>query len=303
MATRRRFLQSSLGVAAAATLGGLLPRLVLAQQNMISRAIPSTGERIPVIGLGTADAFNVEADAEALEPLAQVLDELFRAGGRVIDTAPSYDKSQGVIGTLLTRQERGDQAFLATKVEGQERSVADIEAEMRDLQGVPIDLLQVHSMIGFDEVMPLLREMKEQGRIRYTGITHHDEGAQDQMIELVEKEPMDFVQINLNPKEQKAQEHLLGLCQDKGVAVMINRPFLDGQLFEVVEHEPLPGFAAEIGCRSWAQLLIKYAIAHPAVTCVIPATSRPEHMAENAEAGSGELPDEAMRRRIADYFS
>ncbi|TWI55544.1 diketogulonate reductase-like aldo/keto reductase [Pseudomonas duriflava] len=279
-----------------------LPRLSLADTMMLKRQIPTTGEQIPIIGLGTADVFNVDSTPEALKPLAQVLDRLFGAGGTVIDTAPSYVKSQGVVGTLLAQQGRADQAFLATKVEGQETSIADIEAEMKDLQGAKIDLLQVHSMINFNTVMPFLREMKQQGQVRYIGITHHSERAQDEMIKLVEKEPMDFVQINLNTRDTAAEKRLLPLCQDKGVAVMINRPFLDGQLFRVVEGKPVPEFAAEIGCTSWAELMIKYIISHPSVTCVIPATSKPEHMAENAAAGSGVLPDEPMRRRIAAYF-
>lgn len=302
MTTRRRFMRYSLCASSALLLQGFLPRLSMAEAVMLKRQIPSSGEQIPVIGLGTADSFNVETTPEALKPLAEVLDRLFEAGGTVIDTAPSYEKSQGVIGTLLAQQDRTEKAFLATKVEGQETSIADIEHEMADLKGAPIDLLQVHSMIHYKSLMPLLREMKQQKSIRYVGITHHSEMAQDEMINLVESEPMDFIQINLNPQETKAEQRLLPLCQEKGVAVMINRPFLDGRLFKVVVNKPLPTFATEIGCSSWAQLIIKYSIAHPAVTCIIPATSNPAHMAENALAGMGELPDSDMRKRISEYF-
>ncbi|GGL94567.1 aldo/keto reductase [Pseudomonas asuensis] len=302
MTTRRRFMQYSLATSSALLLEGLLPRLVLAEAAMLKRKIPSTGEQIPIIGLGTADSFNVESTPTALKPLAEVLDHLFGAGGTVIDTAPSYEKSQGVIGTLLAQQGRTEQAFLATKVEGRESSIEEIEQEMADLKGAPIDLLQVHSMINYEKLLPLLREMKQQKKIRYVGITHHAEMAQDQMLDLVNSESMDFIQINLNPRDTKAEDKLLPLCQDKGVAVMINRPFLDGRLFNQVAGKPLPAFASDIGCTSWAQLMIKYSISHPAVTCIIPATSNPAHMAENALAGTGELPDESMRRRIAEYF-
>jgi diketogulonate reductase-like aldo/keto reductase len=274
----------------------------MAETAMLKRQIPSSGEQIPVIGLGTADSFNVEREPQALRPLVEVLDRLFEAGGTVIDTAPSYEKSQGIIGILLAQQGRTEKAFLATKVEGQETSIADIEQEMADLKGAPIDLLQVHSMINYKSLMPMLREMKQQKAIRYVGITHHSEMAQDEMIKLIESDPMDFVQINLNPQETKAEQRLLPLCQEKGVAVMINRPFLDGRLFRAVANTPLPDFAAEIRCSSWAQLIIKYSIAHPAVTCIIPATSNPIHMAENALAGMGELPDSNMRKRISEYF-
>lgn len=302
MTTRRRFMQYSLCASSALLLEAMLPRLVLAQAGMLRRQIPSTGEQLPVIGLGTADSFNVESTPQALKPLADVLDRLFQAGGTVIDTAPSYEKSQGVIGTLLAQQGRAEKAFLATKVEGRESSIEEIQQEMADLKGAPIDLLQVHSMINYKTLLPLLREMKQQKMIRYVGITHHSEMAQDQMIDLVALEPMDFIQINLNPQDTKVEERLLPLCQDKGVAVMINRPFLDGRLFNQVAGKQLPAFASDIGCTSWAQLMIKYSISHPAVTCIIPATSNPAHMAENALAGTGELPDESMRKRIAEYF-
>ncbi|MBB3102005.1 aldo/keto reductase [Azomonas macrocytogenes] len=305
MPDRRRFLHYSLAASALLASSFWFRHGLAAtasETSMLMRKIPSTGEALPVIGLGTADAFNVEQTPEALRPLAEVLDTLFAAGGAVIDTAPSYEKAQGVVGALLAEKGRRAKAFVATKVEGPEAGIAEIERELADLNVEQIDLLQVHSMKNHKTLLPLLREMKTRGRTRYIGITHHAERAQEQMIELVRKEQLDFVQINLSPGERKAQERLLPLCQEKGVAVMINRPFNDGRLFERVAAKPLPDFAAELGCSTWAQLMLKYSIAHPAVTCIIPATSNPAHMADNIKAGSGPLPDAKLRQRIAAYF-
>lgn len=301
MHDRRRFLQT----AACATLLGPAGAVqaLSAKQAMLKRSIPSTKEQIPVIGLGTADTFNTSPDdAAAMQPLAQVLDTFAKAGGTLIDTAPSYGQAEAVVGALLARQgDEGSRYFLATKIgaRGHDAAMEQIRVSQKYLGRDKLDLIQIHNLIDTRNQLGLLRNLKQQGVIRYVGITHYLDHAHDELTELVEREKPDFLQINLSLGARNAEKRLLPACQANGVAVLINRPFQDGALFRQVRGRALPGLAADIGCTSWAQIFLKFIIGHPAVTAVIPATSKPKNMADNALAGFGPQPDAAMRDRIA----
>lgn len=301
MPDRRRFLQ-------AAACAPLLAQpwtasALTTRQPMLARTIWSSGEMLPVVGLGTADTFNVSpSDAAAMAPLAQVVDALLDGRGSLIDTAPSYGQAEAVTGALLAREpNRRPQVFLATKisVQGHEAAMRQIEQSRRALRTDKLDLIQVHNLIDTRNQLALLRDLKRQGQTRYIGITHYTDAAHDELTELVEREKPDFVQINLSVGARNAEKRLLPACQANGVAVLINRPFQDGALFRQVRDRPLPSLAADIACTSWAQLFLKFIIGHPAVTAVIPATSKPANMVDNARAGFGQQPDAALRERIA----
>jgi len=301
MPDRRRFLQTT---ASAALMGAAWPAWAATPgQAMLKRPIPSSGETLPVVGLGTADTFNVSpGDAEAMAPLAQVLETLMKAGGSLIDTAPSYGQAEAVTGALLGR-EGGlrKRVFLATKIStrGHESAMRQVRESQQALRSDKLDLIQVHNLIDTRNQLALLRDLKQQGVTRYIGITHYTDHAHDDLTELVEKEKPDFLQVNLSIASRSAEKRLLPACQANGVAVLINRPFEDGALFRQVKGVALPKLAAEIDCTSWAQIFLKFIIGHPAVTAVIPATSKPANMADNARAGFGRQPDAALRDRIA----
>jgi len=301
MPDRRRFLQTATCAALLGPAGAA--RALSVKQAMLSRAIPASGEQIPVIGLGTADTFNAPPDdAAAMAPLAQVLDTFLKEGGFLIDTAPSYGQAEAVVGALLARNGGlRQQVFLATKIgtTGRESAMEQVRQSQKRLRSDKLDLIQVHNLIDTRNQLALLRELKQQGVTRYVGITHYTDYAHDELTQLVESEKPDFLQINLSVGARSAEKRLLPACQANGVAVLINRPFQDGALFRQVKGRALPALAAEIGCTSWAQLFLKFIIGHPAVTAVIPATSKPSNMADNALAGFGRQPDAAMRERIA----
>ncbi|PTX11291.1 aldo/keto reductase [Achromobacter mucicolens] len=301
MPDRRRFLQTT---ASAALFGAAWPAWAATPaQAMLSRPIPSSGETLPGVGLGTADTFNVSpGDAAAMAPLAQVVETLMQAGGRLIDTAPSYGEAEAVTGALLARESGlRKRVFLATKIStrGHESAMRQIRESQRALRSDKLDLIQVHNLIDTRNQLALLRDLKQQGVTRYIGITHYTDHAHDDLTELVEKEKPDFLQVNLSIASRNAEKRLLPACQANGVAVLINRPFEDGALFRQVKGVALPKLAAEIDCTSWAQIFLKFIIGHPAVTAVIPATSKPANMADNARAGFGRQPDAALRDRIA----
>ncbi|CAB3675587.1 aldo/keto reductase [Achromobacter pestifer] len=301
MQDRRRFLQTATCAALLGATGAA--RALSVKPAMLSRPIPASGDSIPVIGLGTADTFNVSpGDAAAMEPLGQVLDTFNREGGYLIDTAPSYGQAEAVVGALLARHGgMRNQYFLATKIgaQGRESAMDQVRQSQKRLGTDKLDLIQVHNLIDTRNQLALLRELKQQGVTRYIGITHYTDHAHDELTELVEREKPDFLQVNLSVGDRSAEKRLLPACQANGVAVLINRPFQDGALFRQVKGRPLPGLAAEISCTSWAQIFLKFIIGHPAVTAVIPATSKPANMADNVQAGFGRQPNAALRERIA----
>jgi diketogulonate reductase-like aldo/keto reductase len=259
---------------------------------------------LPVIGLGTSRTHDVQLDDDEMRTLLEVLRVLVEGGARVIDTAPSYGNADRVVGELVQRGDVRRQVFLASKVSatGRERGVAQIEKSFEALQTGVIDLIQVHNLQDTRTQLQLLRTLKEQGRIRYIGVTHYVESAHDRLLEVLKQEPVDFVQFNYSVSERNAERRLLPYCAEHGIATLINRPFTRGNLLSRVKGKPLPGWAADIDAGSWAQLLLKFILAEPAVTTVIPATSNPRYMADNLMAGQGRLPDARQRELIVEAF-
>jgi len=269
---------------------------------MLTRAIPSTGEKLPVIGLGTSDEFSV-SPGEDLGPLREVLRQLLALGGTMVDTAPAYGNAEEVIGGLVAELGIANKLFIATKIgaRGREAGIEQMENSERLLKKRPLDLIQVHSLRDVETQLKNLRAWKEAGRVRYIGITHSRVSAFGDLERLLRNEKLDFVQLNYSPTEPDAEQRLLPLAADKGVAVIANRPFENGALFRKVKGKPLPEWAADFDCTSWAQFSLKYIVSHPAVTCVIPATSNPRHLVDNMNAGIGRLPDERARRRMREF--
>jgi len=272
---------------------------------MLTRAIPSTGEKLPVIGLGTWQAFDVDLTADNRRQLGDVLSLFVKLGGRVIDTSPMYGHAEDVIGELTTALGIRDKIFLATKVwtRGKENGIKSLERSMALLRAKRIDLMQVHNLVDVQTQLATLREWKSQGRIRYLGITHYEAGAFADVEKIMRSEKLDFLQINYSLMEREAEERLLPLAQERGVAVIVNRPFGGGDLFSRTRSKPLPDWTAEFGCHSWAQFFLKWIVANAAVTCAIPATDKPRHLEENLQGGIGALPDAKTRQRMIELVS
>ncbi len=278
--------------------------------EMLMRKIPSSGEELPAIGLGTSGPFEVSAEANARAPLKEVLAAFFASGGAVIDTSPMYSTAEAVLGDLLTPDQQ-EQAFIATKVwtpnsngnaektgvEQMARSMALLKRPKR------VELMQVHNLVDLETHLRTLRRWKDEGKIKYIGITHYTVGAYPQLIDIVERQKLDFIQFNYSAVTRDAEQRLLPLCADKGVAVLINRAFEDGKLFAQVKGKPVPEWAREFDAASWAQVFLKYVLANPAVTCVIPATGKLRNLLDNLAAGQGELPNAKQRAQIVQALS
>jgi len=269
--------------------------------RMNTRSIPSTNEALPVIGCGTWLGFDYSPGTAEYARLPGVLDALFDAGGRVIDSSPMYGRAEANTGDLLAAAKSRDKAFLATKVwtSGREAGIAQMEQSFARLKTQRMDLMQVHNLVDWRTQLATLRDWKARGRVRYLGITHYTASAYAEVESVLRAEKLDFLQINYSLDERTAEKRLLPLAAERGVAVIVNMPFGGGGLLRRLRDKPLPAWAAEIGCTSWAQVLLKFVLSHPAVTCTIPGTSRPEHMAENAKAGAGAAPDAAFWRARA----
>jgi len=274
------------------------------KSSLLQRAIPSSGEMMPVIGLGTSGVFNATSVTERA-PLEQVVATLVKLGGKLVDTAPAYGQAETMTGEIAAKLNLRDKLFLATKVgtTGKAEGVRQMERSLDLLGKKPVDLIQVHNLTDWEVQLANLNDWKKQGRIRYTGITASRRSAHADIVRALEKERVDFVQINYSLMEREAEERILPLAKERGVAVLVNRPFGRGDLFGRVREKPLPDGAAEIDCKSWAQFFLKWIVAHPAVTCVIPATRKPHHMEDNLRAGQGRMPDEKMRRRMVEAMS
>jgi diketogulonate reductase-like aldo/keto reductase len=296
---RREALQFLSGLAAAAAF----PRAASAQASKSSRAIPSSGESIPAIGLGTWITFDV-TDPTARQKRGEILRAFLAAGGRTVDSSPMYGASEATLGTELAKGVPGE-LFAATKVwtVGQLAGRRQVEQSRRLWNVARFDLLQVHNMLDWEVHLPTLKDMKAQGRVRYIGITTSHGRRHDLVEKILKEEKLDFLQITYNIDDPQVEQRVLPLAADRGVAVIINRPFDGGEMFGARTRKPLPGWAREIGCQSWAQAFLKWVVSHPAVTCAIPATSQLAHLQENMRALAGPFPDEALRRRIAaDYL-
>ena len=272
---------------------------------MLMRAIPSSDEKLPAIGLGTWRTFDVDFTSDTRRQLEDVLSLFVKLGGRVIDTSPMYGRAEEVIGDLTATLGIRDKLFLATKVwtRGKENGISSMERSMVRLRTKRIDLMQVHNLVDVHTHLATLREWKEQGRIRYLGITHYESGAFGEVEKIMRSEKLDFVQINYSVMEREAEERVLPLAQERGIAVVVNRPFGGGDLFEQARTKPLPAWATEFDCRSWAQFFLKWILANRAVTCAIPATNKPPHLEDNIQGGIGQLPDAKMRQRMVELVS
>jgi diketogulonate reductase-like aldo/keto reductase len=305
---RRRFLRR---------LAALAPAAWSAQHSaaqgagsVASKPIPSSGEALPVVGLGSWITFNVGNDRMAQDACADVMQAFFAAGGRMIDSSPMYGSSQATIGHGLARLGAGKPpVFAADKVwigstRGDPRGPEQIERSRR-LWGVPrFDLLQVHNLLDWEVHLPTLLAMKAAGQLRYVGITTSEGRRQREIEAILRSQPVDFVQLSYNPLDREAEQRLLPLAAERGIAVIANRPFREGALLQALRHQPLPAWAAsELGCDGWAQFVLKYIVSHPAVTCAIPATASVAHVRQNLGAARGPMPDAALRRRMAAHIA
>lgn len=271
--------------------------------NMMTTPIPSTGEELPVIGLGTYITFDVGGDERAHEDLARVVGTLFDGGGTLIDSSPMYGTAEEVVGTVLSAMGGHEKAFLATKVwtSGRRAGVKQMEKSMRLMGADVMDLMQIHNLVDWKTHLKTLRDWKDEGRIRYIGLTHWTESAHGEIAEIVKSEPVDFIQIPYSITDNQAEDYLLPLCADKGVGVLANIPFDRGHVFGRVAGEDLPGWAREF-CDSWADFFLKYILSAPGALYVIPATADLDHMRANVAAGQGRLPDEKERARMIEFW-
>jgi diketogulonate reductase-like aldo/keto reductase len=293
--TRASLLRAATGSALSLAMGGH----AAAQTAMARRRIASSGEMLPVIGVGTWLTFDQPPDRRA--PLAEVLRILFENGGSVIDSSPMYGASEAVVGELLAAAGSRDRAFIATKVwtQGRQAGIDQMRRSMELLHsGTRIELMQVHNLVDWQTQLATLRAWKAAGRVRYLGVTHYQVSAHDALEAVMRAEALDFVQLNYALDDRAAERRLLPLAAERGIAVIVNQPFGGGGLIRRMMQKPLPGWAADIGCTSWAQILLKFVLSHPAVTCAIPGTGRADHMRDNVRAGFGAIADAAMRARM-----
>jgi diketogulonate reductase-like aldo/keto reductase len=283
-------------------MAALGPAEALAQRAApvpsLFKPVPSSGEEIPVLGLGSWISFNVGNDRTAREQCTEVMREFFAAGGRLIDSSPMYGSSQGVIGESLQRLGAQRQVFSADKVWTSSNGARQIEASRQFWRVPRFDLLQVHNLLAWQQQLPLLQAMKAEGRLRYVGITTSEGRRHHDMEQIMRNHRIDFVQLTYNLLDREAEQRLLPLARDRGIAVLANRPFREGALLRELQRHPLPAWAAEIECVSWAQVALKFIVSHPAVTCAIPATSSVAHVRENMAAARGRIPDDAFRKRM-----
>ena len=269
---------------------------------MIKRIIPSSGEELPVIGIGTWQVFDVNGDKYRV--VENVLDVLHKGGGTLIDTSPMYAKAEKAIGDVTSGMETGDDFFYATKVwtNGAEQGIRQMQASMEKMQRETIDLVQIHNLVDWKTHLAHLRKWKEEGKIRYIGITHYKDEHHEDLERVMKAEKPDFVQFNYSITDRHAEKRLLDAARDLGIATIINRPFGSGNLFHLVKGKPLPVWAKENGIENWPAYFLKYIIAHPAVTCVIPATANPDHQVDNVKASSGPLPDQNLQKKMVEYL-
>lgn len=295
---------AGLGVMAA-PFAGISRTMTISHSTMLQREIPVTGEKLPVVGLGTWQQFDVGPEAAAREPLINVLKSMLEMGGRLIDSSPMYGKAETVVGDLSASSGNADKYFYATKVwtSGEQSGIRQMNDSLQKMQRRTMDLMQVHNLQDWQTHLKTMRQWKEAGKIRYTGITHYTSSAHDQLEQIVKSRAVDFVQFNYSIRERNAERSLLNAAKDSGVAVIINEPFDSGSLFRMVKGQSLPAWASDYDINSWAQFFLKYILAHPAVNCVIPGTSNPKHLADNMGAGYGKLPDENGLKKMRAFVA
>lgn len=307
--TRKEFMKlgGAAGLVLAGGVAGGLASPALAgtfNTKMVKKTIPSSGELLPVVGFGTSQVFNVGNSEEERAPLLETLKVLYDAGGSVIDTAPMYGQAEAVVGDLVARLGRRNKTFIATKVlqTGKEEGMEQMRSSFRKLKVSQADLMQVHNLVDWQTQLGTLREMKQDRKIRYLGITHYTDSGTGELIKIMKNEQLDFVQCQYAMNARLVEEELLPLARDRGIAVLANRPFGRGKLFSKVRGKALPNWAEQAGIQSWAQYFLKYLLGHPAVTCVIPGTGRADYARDNVMAGMSPLPDEKMRKMMLDYL-
>ena len=271
---------------------------------MLTRLIPSSGESLPVIGVGTYKGFDVGSAGKDRAALADVLRALFSANGSVVDSSPMYGRAEGVVGDLLAALSARQKTFVATKVwtEGRATGIDQMNRSMKLLRSDPIDLMQVHNLVDWRTQLGTLRAWKAEGRIRYLGITHYSSSAYADLEKIMRAEALDFVQLNYSLDEREAERRLLPLAAERGIAVLVNLPFGQGRLFKMLRGKPVPAWLQQAGCATWSQALLKFVLANEAVTCVIPGTGNPVHMAENCLAGEAPLLDAGMIHKLKEYW-
>jgi aryl-alcohol dehydrogenase-like predicted oxidoreductase len=307
--SRRDALRMALGVGAGLALR---PRELWAHEagwddfqdtSLVTKPIPSTGERLPVIGIGTARRYDVAASEAELAPLREVVHNFTRMGGKLIDTAPSYGNAEPVVGKLVAQAGNRNQLFLATKVgrgrQGVQAGRAEMEQSLKQLKVDKVDLMQVHNLGGVNEMLPVLREWKDAGKTRYIGVTTTSENQYAELERLLRTQRMDFIQVDYAIDNREVEQRILPLAQERGVAVLTALPFGRGRVFEAFGNQPVPVWAQELGIRTWAQFALKYIVSHPAVTVAIPGTAKMEYLTDNLGAARGPMPDAAARRRMA----
>lgn len=301
--SRRTFIASLVAALAAVWVSPV--RLQAMDKSMIRKAIPATEEMLPVIGLGSSRTFDIGNDQAALENLVGVTQAFFANGGQVIDSSPMYGSAEQVIGELLRRSGPQNKLFAATKVwtDGEQKGIRQMEDSLGKWGLKRFDLIQIHNLRDWQVHLRTLRDWQAAGKVRYIGITTSHGRFHGELETILRNEPLDFVQFSYNIEDRSVEHHLLPLAAERGIAVLVNRPFQRGALFGKVKGQALPDWAADIDCASWGQFFLKFIISHPAVTCAIPATSKVHHMQDNMAAGFGRLPDAAMRKRMGDFYA
>ena len=285
----------------------LLPELSVASkldQSMLKRPIPSSGEKIPVIGLGTSRVFDIQPTESELNIRKEILDIFYENGGRLIDTSPMYGMSEEIIGISAEEYIQKNRFFLATKVwtEGKENGLRQIEESFKKMKANKISLIQVHNLLDWKTQIKTLRSLKDGGRIDYIGITHYKSNAFNEMIKIMKAEKIDFAQFNYSLGEREAEQRILPFCKENGIATLINRPFMRGKLFKEAQKMKLPSWVSDYDIDSWGQFFLKYILSHDAVTNVIPATSKSKNMLDNSQAGMGGMLDAAAKKRMVEIF-
>ena len=305
MITRRRAVKLIGATTASVCLPVGSSRIFAAEGSPLRRAIPSTGEKLPVIGLGSAVTFDVPSNSPKVADITEVITRFVKRGGKVIDSSPMYGNAESLIGQIAAKSGLTKSLFIATKVWtlGKQEGIRQIEQSLERFQTRTIDLMQVHNLVDVATHMSTLREWKSKGKIRYTGITFSEPKGFAEIERNMKSQRPDFVQINYSIADRGAAQRILPLAQELRMGVIINRPFGSGGVIKAVSGRPLPAWAAEFDCHSWAQFLLKWVVSHPAVTCVIPATNNPQHLEDNMGAGFGKLPDAKTRDRMAALFT
>ena len=306
MINRRQVLQMSAGLLASSALriNAATEAGNAADLPLIQRPIPSSGELLPVMGMGTSRTFDTAADPESLANLSKVMQLFFAGKGKVIDSSPMYGNAESRVGDVLRAMENPPPLFAATKVwtSGKERGIAQMEESARRMDVKAFDLISVHNLKDWQTQLATLKQWKEEGKVRYIGVTPSRGRDHNELMEVMRGEPLDFVQFSYNIEDREAEKALLPLAQDRGIATMINRPYQRGALFGRSHDKPLPALAAELDCASWGQFFLKYILGHPGVTVIIPATASPTHMADNMAANFGRVPDKSQREEMLRIF-